>query len=348
MNPLKYIFFGFIILLTLVYVLPNHFLHKTSKEVLPQLVKDQGIKIDNLDFDSAKYSSFSSMTWSNVEGDFLIDGISGIKSNIPFNFFMDSFSIGAHSIKNREFYAIVQGLILKTDTNTKTHSEENTYISNNNINAGSIVLREALYNFNIENIRLQNPSPGNILKQFKLPFETLAASIRKGVVPELLFIDGRVEFYLNETRHEVRLDLNKKTNTLELNRDDLLYACGHFDTALNFEEISFVATQPLKTPRLLQIKYEAEQTAKAMSTDNLHRETYQYITWSYLLTREFGTEFAKKMIEVHKKDRSEQRKKEREMSIINAEIGREYANNGVSFISLKRKIDSDERVIKEF
>ncbi len=347
MNPLKYTFIGFIALFTCAYLISNHFLYETSKELLPQLIKEQGVKIDNFDFSSAKFSSFSKMNWTDLEGDLYVEGVNGIKSDVPFNFFLDSFSVGTNSINNREFYAIAQGLVLETDTSAEDHTAQNTYISSENINAGNIVLREALYNFNIEDIRLNNPSPRNLLEQFEEPFGKLALSLKNGEVPEFLFIDGRVEFYLNETRHEVRLSVNKLTNKLELNRDDLLYACGHFDKALNFEEISFIATQPLKTPRLLQIKYEAEQTAKAMSTDNLYKDTYQYITWSYLLTKEFGTEFAKKVTDTHKKDRSGERKNEKEMDIINAEIGREYANNGVSLVSLKRTIDKDSRVIKE-
>ncbi|MCB1121479.1 MAG: hypothetical protein KJT03_08020, partial [Verrucomicrobiae bacterium] len=130
-----------------------------------------------------------------------------------------------------------------------------------------------------------------------------------------------------------------------LNRKDLDQIAPKFASRLSTGDLDLVADHPLKAPRLLEIRRETEEKARELrwAQKNFPEDVYRHVLWSYLLTKEYGSEFAETVTNAHETgsyNTEEEMAKDRQ----NNRIGIYYALNDVPEAKILSRIQSDPRI----
>ncbi|MEM9354433.1 MAG: hypothetical protein AAGA92_15615, partial [Planctomycetota bacterium] len=112
--------------------------------------------------------------------------------------------------------------------------------------------------------------------------------------------------------------------------------------------IELIASMPLRTPRLLRIKNDAESTAKQAyeADESVPQDAYRHVLWNFLLTRAFDEQTAQAVTDAHEAGDTGNSKAEREMDYNNNAVGRRYAAEGVRRPEILEKLLSDPEVIR--
>jgi hypothetical protein len=148
---------------------------------------------------------------------------------------------------------------------------------------------------------------------------------------------------------ELRTELDDYQTIIIMDETDVRVISQKFDLLrpLTLAEVKLLSRNPLRAPRLLKIK----QYARKVSTDaHLHdpavpKDAFRHVLWSYLLTKEYGADFAMKVTDAHEEGRTENTRDERLMDINNNRIGRNYAKSGHPETSLLAILMYDPEVI---
>jgi hypothetical protein len=131
-------------------------------------------------------------------------------------------------------------------------------------------------------------------------------------------------------------------------KDDLRRISGSLTQKLSEPEIDLLATHPVESPRLLRIKEKAASVAKRAHEEDsgIPEDAYRHVLWSYLLTDEFGEEFAKKVTDAHEMgDPDLGKEADHAMDYNNNAIGRRYAKAGYTESSILQRLLNDPDVI---
>ena len=114
-------------------------------------------------------------------------------------------------------------------------------------------------------------------------------------------------------------------------------------------EISLLSTHPLLAPALFKIRNHARvksETARAKDA-TVPEDAYRHVLWSFLLTKEFGPEFAKQVTDAHEigavKPNTEA---DHTMDYDNNKVGRDYAKAGYAENLLLELVRTDPQVIR--
>jgi hypothetical protein len=119
-------------------------------------------------------------------------------------------------------------------------------------------------------------------------------------------------------------------------------------------DIEIIANNPIKAPQLFKIRTQATNTASdAFARDpKVPEKAYRHVLWSYLLTREFGSEFAKEVTDAHETGTDPEEigyanaGADHRQDYINNEAGRIYAARGVNESDILRLVMTDPKVIR--
>jgi hypothetical protein len=156
---------------------------------------------------------------------------------------------------------------------------------------------------------------------------------------------------LGGTTHELRLrsEPDGVGTRLSIDPDDVRSLARAYTTPLTEAEIELVAANPARAPRLLRLTQQAEQAAAALLSRDpgFPDDAYRHVYWSWLLTREFGAEFAERVTDAHEEGATyEFGEAQRRMDLINNALGREYAAADVPALGIPGRVLSDPRVIR--
>jgi hypothetical protein len=119
-------------------------------------------------------------------------------------------------------------------------------------------------------------------------------------------------------------------------------------------DIEIIANNPIRAPQLLKIRSAASNTAASAHAGDpkVPEDAYRHVLWSYLLTREFGPDFAREVTDAHelKNDPEEKNDPGAEAShrqdYINNEVGRTYAAQRYRESDIPRLVMTDPKVIR--
>ena len=130
-----------------------------------------------------------------------------------------------------------------------------------------------------------------------------------------------------------------------LNRKDLNLVAPKFASRLSEGDLDLVAQHPLKAPRLLEIRQETEEKSRELrwAQKNFPEDVYRHVLWSYLLTKEYGAEFAQIVTNAHELgsyNSEEEMAKDRQ----NNRVGISYAMSRVPEAKILEKVRSDPRI----
>jgi hypothetical protein len=200
---------------------------------------------------------------------------------------------------------------------------------------------------------------------------TEAASQLRLLVSEMkkLFGEGETTVPVKLTAEEIlsigdkaftaSLWIEKRGNRYRLiaNKDDLGFISqtilSKTQTATP-ADMEIVANNPLKAQQLFRIRSNASNTAQSAHERDpkIPEDAYRHVLWSYLLTKEYGADFAKAVTDAHEftVDPEEKNNPNAEgyhrQDFNNNEIGRKYAALGYKEYDIPTLVMTDPKVIR--
>ncbi len=157
------------------------------------------------------------------------------------------------------------------------------------------------------------------------------------------------EFKIGERAFQLQQRFGTRTSDgisrIVLNREDLEHVGPKFADRLSRGDLDLVANHPLKAPRLFEIQRQAEEKSRAVRWSGIDfpEDAYRHVLWSYLLTLEYGAEFAQVVTNAHEigsYNTAEEKAKDRQ----NNQVGIHYAQEGLREDELLARMLSDPRV----
>lgn len=123
---------------------------------------------------------------------------------------------------------------------------------------------------------------------------------------------------------------------------------GVIDKELTEREINFAARFSKEAPDIAQITQEAKMKSKLAHSRNpkVPEDAYRHVLWAYLLTKKFGSEFARKVTITHEVGPTGNTQAEKRMDINNNSVGVRYATLGLTEEEVLRRVMVDPAVIR--
>jgi hypothetical protein len=218
------------------------------------------------------------------------------------------------------------------------------------------VLQDAYLN---AQLRVNVFSPDEAASQIK----NFAAEIKKfaneGKTAIPIRFIGEEIITLQDNSYTVSLSVQQRGNDycLVAKEDDLKFASEGVLPKTQTStpaDIKVVANNPVRAPRLLKIRSTASETAAGAhgADPRVPEDAYRHVLWSYLLTREYGPDFAKEVTDAHEQTNDPEEKHNpaaeagHRQDYNNNELGRTYAAKGYSESDILRLVMTDPQVIR--
>ena len=169
----------------------------------------------------------------------------------------------------------------------------------------------------------------------------IASLLQSGASLAQLDLRGTATVYVEGRPHAVRL-YTKRTatgTTLLADRRDLRWIITRMERPTAWD-LDIAARYPTRAGKLLQIKSYAENTSRnaAQHDRSIAEDSYRHVLWSYLMTREFGAEFAQEVTDAHETGAFNESASDRALDLINNDLGRRYAAQGLPESELADKL----------
>jgi hypothetical protein len=138
---------------------------------------------------------------------------------------------------------------------------------------------------------------------------------------------------------------NGNVNRIVLDRKDLELVAPKFASRLSVGDLDLVANHPLKAPRLLEIRQETEEKSKELrwAIEDFPEDVYRHVLWSYLLTKEYGSQFAQLVTNSHEEgshNTVEEMARDRQNNL----VGVSYAETNIPEARIAKQILNDPRI----
>lgn len=190
--------------------------------------------------------------------------------------------------------------------------------------------------------------PRESMRQLEVQMRKLVST---GAMDVPARVRGRARFPVRRQWFEATVysETDGRQTRIRLERDDVKHVSSGFAQPLTDTEIDLVSRYPTLAPVLLQIsdKAKREASVRRQADKAFPEDAFRHVYWSYLLTREFGAEFAQVVTDAHEIDATyEKGEANRRMDLANNAVGRDYAIAGVDESDVARRVAEDVRVVK--
>ncbi len=297
--------------------LVNHYSRQVVKLLDAREVL-RGVRIKHLSYTDAHFTSLNTITWRNVNAEVALRSPSEVLAinNLQVN--ANTLSLRISGVITPKFLFAVTGMDVKGAVSLRDLQNSPTRQTDNlAVNQASIQFRLNLFSKEIISAQLRDIAR-NVYEitdssQTSYPITLEAVSsfnVRDERVKALLTVERQGSEYL-----------------IILNKESLKIISWLFEEPLTDPEIDLLSRNPFRAPRLLRIKDEAQKIShKAHSlNETIPEDAYRHILWSYLLTRQYGTDFARQVTDAHEQGITDNSAAEHRMDYTNNRIGRRYA-----------------------
>jgi len=299
----------------------------------------QGISIEQLSFANAKLNSLDTIVWHDVAAELTLKSQNKIFSGERILVHLDDLMFRVENIISHKMKCSVIGVTARASAIDHASS-----LGNNAQQFDSL-------------------TDGKASMQFELNFFNRDVAIvqLKNILHELkgLLVLGRSKYPLTLTAvisFRVRGENIKALLSIEqvggeyiivLNKESVTVLSLLFEEKLTDPEVELLSRNPFRIPQLSRIKDEAQSVSeKAHEKYNLVPEdAYRHILWSYLLTREYGPEFAQKVTDAHEQGVTDNTEAEHRMDYTNNKIGRQYASRKYTKSEILSQLLRDNKVV---
>ena len=134
---------------------------------------------------------------------------------------------------------------------------------------------------------------------------------------------------------------------LRFSRPDIEKIAQAADIVLSDDQIDLVSLYPLRVPELIRITDEARDfSQQEFPTQPWLEDALRHVSWSFMLTQEFGADFAKQVTDAHEK-KPGNTPNEHLMDYNNNAVGRIFAEDGIPFAELPLHVLAHQDIVRE-
>jgi len=373
MSRAKKIFrYGLVTLLVIVvvaYFVGNHFLNSMSRKAMrtiSQRGKQHGVEISAPQFAKAAIAGIRTARWTDLSAELRFPKSKDFDAARLFELRVEQLDVWLAG--GGQVILTVENLNIDSRIPTRSHAAQQDQTEEPEQLEASINLNELAGNLN-ELAGNLNELAGTEQQQIYVahlectldwqlfdPSASLEQSLPKivelvtsGTAHLPMKAEGTLQFDLKNRPTTLRLKVQEtpEGHALALEAADVEKLSERFAEKLTAVEVTLVATNPLRAPKLLRIKDDAESTAASAHAQDptVPQDAYRHILWSYLLTKQFGKEFAEQVTGAHQQGDTGNTPSERDMDLHNNRIGRQYADAGLQRTQILQKLSEDKDVI---
>jgi hypothetical protein len=160
--------------------------------------------------------------------------------------------------------------------------------------------------------------------------------------------DGEVVVRIRDLRLPARLYTERQGEyfRLRFSKSDVEALVEAADANLSADQIDIISLYPVRVPSMIETTRQARALSKRHFPGNRWlRDALRHVSWSFLLTREFGPEFAKEVTDAQE-TRGGNTPEERSMDYHNNAVGRRLAGSGTRFENLPSLVRSHPDIIR--
>jgi hypothetical protein len=305
---------------------------RASREVLAYLTaqgRNLGLDILRADFDSARPDSFSSVVWRNFAMNFHL-----FKGSVP-------------DVSRTYTLRLEEArLALDVPSKTLTLSGRGIQVASSSEGAESGRLAGDALTVRFRTEVLDPPTVARKVRaEAGRALEEVLKSNRTSVPVEFT---GRTTFRIGRISAEAGLRMEQGTggSVLVMDKGDLRRISGSLQEKLTDAEIELLSANPVQAPQLLRVKERAqeESTRAHRANASIPEDAYRHVLWSYLLARDHGGDFAKKVTDAHEANPANT-DTDRRMDTTNNAIGRRYAAEGLEESQLLGRVLADPDIV---
>ncbi len=314
-----------------------------SNKVVDSLIaakKVQGIAINRLAFNRVHLSSLNTITWQDVSADiilqaFNIEVISGRHVEIH----ADALTLNLESFIGPEFSISVAGLEAKV-------ANQGSFEKKNMQQFDSLTGGKASIQFKLD--LLNQKTVVSQLKELLGDFKGIIDSGRSKY-PITLSAVSSFSIRGENVKSLLRVEREGSEYVIVLNKESMEIISWLFEEKLTNPEIELLSRNPFRAPKLLRIKNEAQDVSLKAHVLNevVPEDAYRHILWSYLLTKQYGLEFAQQVTNAHEQGVTDNTEAEHQMDYTNNRIGRQYALKKIKKKDILGQLFQDQAVIRK-
>lgn len=333
MKIFKTVFILFLLLLIAGYLVSGFVFETAAKKALPLLVQrlaDQGIQVNDYNFEKIRFSSLRTISAKNVRAEMnLSRGVS--KESYTASFYAEKINLHITSVFHPAARISGDNFRLSVEK-----ADDIPGTSFGRFEHGYIQFREPIY--------LANPRKGlhTILQNLSDLFR------EKDVMPNVI-LRAQITFKVRDRESQAWLYTKRENGqaTLRFEAKDIRQMADVFDLELSDDEVSIIARYPVRASIIMRITSYAKETSRSAHrrNRNVPEDAYRHVLWSFLLTQKFGETFAERVTDAHEVLPTNTAA-ERQMDFHNNSIGRLYAARGEKRDHIMWLVMNDRRVIK--
>jgi len=304
--------------------------NKIITRLQPQL-KNQGISLENYDFKYIRFSSLRTVSVYDFHSIITLQLSSQSNNFYTTIFYAEKINFSLKNLNPAAFTVSCSNFRMYVE-----NAEDIPGTSFARLNQGYVKLPRPIV--------LSQPHSGlkNELQNIKNLFDEKKISSN-------LIIRAQVTIKLGDKTAQAYLYTVQKKNqtSLQFREEDIKNMAETFSLQISDEEAAIIAQYPLRTTRIMQITLDAKNTSRKAKKHNrsVPEDAYRHILWSYLLTKEFGPDFAEQVTDAHE-TLPTNTAAQRAMDFHNNRIGRNYALQGVNQDRILWLVKNDKNVIK--
>ncbi|HTL47728.1 MAG TPA: hypothetical protein VL688_06660 [Verrucomicrobiae bacterium] len=198
--------------------------------------------------------------------------------------------------------------------------------------------------------RLDLVHPGIARKQIRELFRAFSSLVHEGMIAGKLEFRGNSAFSIKGKTFEAVLfsEPAGPQTRLVMEPGSIRNVALVLGDSLTPSEIDLLSQHPFLAPRLFEIQDYVREKAETLNAQGKasSKDAYKHILWSYLLTREYGPDFAKVVTDAHENGSATNTAADHKMDFNNNIVGRRYALSGIPESGLLSRMLQDPSVIQ--
>ncbi len=341
-KPLLSIAIVLVVALSFIYYAGIGYIESYSREGLQtamQYLQRRGLGSGRVSFENVQYSSPRSLLWKNLRGTLNVrtgkDVIELFVSAGEIEIWLESIRFDQYRLEVRNFSFRPNRIIERGDDEARAERVKQK-------------LQKSAFQGNIFRLNFtMNPlEPEKAL-------ENIVSELIELTKGEAAMLDAEMSaslsLILGDSPLRGRLALIPKGQgvVVSLDENDVRTFARKAKDQLTEGEVRIVAQNPFRAGELMSIKGYAVRKAIELSKKDpqLPQDAYRHVLWSYLLTKRFNAEFAKRVTDAHEEKKEVKDYFDKEMDLINNRIGRRFAQNNYSEEELAHLVKTDPGVV---
>ena len=312
---------------------------RKAAQVLIDKPYSPNFKINKLDFDNAKFSSFNSITWQGISSQISLKEKNDFFSNPNLTIDLHNLEIKTSNLFEKKFLLMANGL-------TILPLKKNGSAKDLNVNTPKILENGKLkIAFELDFL-----NPQTAYTQIKNIYEKIAEIFRSGKTKVPINFSGISYFTISneQVKAKITTSHDKEDYFLVVNKEFFKSIEGLMADKLTDAEATLLSVNVLRLPKLLSIMNDAKrESARYKNVKDIPEDAYRHVLWSYLLTMEYGPEFSKSVTDAHEEGDDTNTEADHKMDYNNNAVGRDYAARQYERNEILGHLLRDPRVIRE-